>query len=43
MRLGKSPYCTAVCTLSLCGRNVHGKNLAQVTRGSIAVDVFMGM
>jgi len=39
MRLGKPPYCTTVCTLSLCGRNIHGEDLAQVTRGGIPVDV----
>jgi hypothetical protein len=42
--LGKSLYCTAVRSrLSLCGRNIHAEDLAQVTRSSIPVRVISSM
>jgi hypothetical protein len=41
MRLGKALCCTAMRTLSLCSRNIHGKYVAQFTRGSVTIKVIV--
>jgi hypothetical protein len=41
MCLSKALYCAAVRTLSLCSCNIHGKYVAQLTRGSVTIKVII--
>jgi hypothetical protein len=43
MRLGKALDSAAMRALSLCSRNIHGEDVAQFTRGSVAIEVVVGV